>query len=34
MNEDESLSILRDVQIDHYAVIPVQVTMISGVVRI
>lgn len=32
MKTDESLSILRDVQIYHYAVIPVRITMISGVV--
>ena len=34
MNTDESLSIQRDVQFDHYTGMPVQGSVISGVVRI
>jgi hypothetical protein len=34
MKTDRPVSILREVQIDHFAVIPVQVTLISGVVRV
>ena len=34
MNTDESLSILRDGQLDHYSRMLVQVSLISGVVRI
>jgi hypothetical protein len=34
MNTDESLSILRDVQFDHYADIPEKCVRISGVVQL